>query len=134
MLTQHELHNFTGTSSYTRLSPLFPRVVLTDGVLHVAAHAGQNGGFWLFDAIASHQPALRRHADSRLRDMQFWKLVVKADKSAVLSCVADSDEPPAVEQHIPFTDFDLPELRLYAAPTDDGNGGELLVIYLPSEH
>ena len=130
MLTQHDLKQFTGTSGYTRFSPLFPRVVLTDGALHVAEHAGQNGGFWIMDVIASHQPALQRHPDARLRDMQFWKLKVNADKSAVITCVADTGEPPAVEQQIPFTDFDLPEIDLWVAPLDHLH----YAIYLPSEH
>ena len=134
MLTETELRNFTGTEGYTRWSSLFPKMVLTDGALHVAEHGGEQGAIWLMDAIASHQPALQRHSDERLRDMQFWKLTVNADKSAVLTCVPDTDEPPVVEQHIPFTDFDLSEIELWVAPTDDGRGGLLWVLYLPSEH
>ena len=134
MLTKNDLRNFTGTEQYHRISSLFPRVVATDGGIHVARHGGQGGAFWLLEAIASYQPELQRHPDERLRDMQFWKLVVNADKSAVLSCVPDTGEKPVVEQHIEFTDFDLPEIDLWAAPTDDGKGGLLLVLHLPSEH
>jgi hypothetical protein len=86
------------------------------------------------DTIGSHQPDIQRHPDQRLRDMQFWKLVVNADKSAVLTCVPDTGEEPAVRQVIEFTDFDLPEIDLWVAPTDDGKGGVVYVIFLPSEH
>ena len=134
MLTTSELRNFTGTETYHRFSPLFPRVIASDGGIHVARHGGQGGAFWLLEAIASYQPELQRHPDERLKDMQFWKLVVNADKSAILTCVADTGEEPAVEQHIEFTDFDLPEIDLWVAPTDDGKGGVIWVILLPSEH
>jgi hypothetical protein len=134
MLTASELNNFTGTEGYTRWSPLFPSLVLTDGSLFVAEHGGQCGAYWLFDAIASHQPDVQRHPDERLKDMQFWTLKVNADKTAVLTCVADSGEEPVVTQRIEFTDFDLPEIDLWVSPTDDGKGGVLYVILLPSEY
>ena len=135
MLKPHELAQFTGTQDYTRWSALFPRMVLTDGAKYVAENGGGQGAYWLMDAIASHQPELRKNPDKRLQEMQFWNLAVSADKTAVLTCVADSGEPPAVEQKIAFTDFDLPEIALWVEPNNfPGDGGSLLVIYLPSEH
>src|SRR4051794_19536130 len=119
------LNQFTGTEHYYRFR-FDPTVLLTDGAKHVADEAG---AYWLMEAIAGHQPALRRHPDDRLRALQFWTLTVHPDRSATLTCVADSDEPPAVIQRIPFTDFPLPEVRLWVGHSDGR-----AVIYLPSEH
>jgi hypothetical protein len=120
------LDQFCGTTEYYRWSSLFPRAVLTDGTHYVAEKAG---AYWLMDAIASHQPAIKRHPDARLRDIQFWRLRVSEDKSAVLTCVADDGCKPAVEQAIEFTDFPLPEIRLYVTLDE-----EQIVIMLPSEY
>ena len=66
---------------------LFRNCVLTDGMHYVAEEAG---AYWPMDAVASYQPAPRRHADSRPHDIQSWRLEVSPDHSAVLSCRADS--------------------------------------------
>lgn len=128
-ITAHELHQFTGTESWHRWSPLFPKMLLTDGARFVAEKGGAHGAYWLMDAIASHQPELQKNP--RLRDAQFWKLSVKPDKSAVLECTEDSDCPPAVTQEIDYTDFDLSELKLYCMPVGDGMHYTIL---LPSEY
>jgi hypothetical protein len=126
---QDQLDHFTGTEAYHRWSLLFPRMVLTDGAKFVADNGGTNGAYWLVDAIASYQPRLCKHRDDRLREIQFWTLKV-TDDSAVLTCRADSDVPPVVTQRIEYTDFDLPEIDLWALPIGDGRW----VIMLPSEH
>ena len=56
--------------------------------------------------------------------MQFWKLTVNPDRSAVLICERDSDDV-AVTQEIPFTDFPLELVTIYC---QDG------VLLLPSEY
>jgi hypothetical protein len=86
---------------------------LTDGTHYLAEEAG---AYWLMDAIMSHQPAVLKHPDTRLREIQFWRLVVAPDHSSVLSCVADSGCPAAVTQEIEFTDFPLPEITIYVVP------------------
>ena len=128
---QSDLAQFTGTESYHRWSPLFPRMVLTDGAKFVADNGGTHGAYWLADAIASHQPRALR--DERLRDMQFWKLKVtekNGRKSAVLTCRADSGERPAITQRIEYTDFDLPEIDLWVGPVDERS----YCLLLPSEY
>lgn len=70
-----DLGQFTGTTQWTKYSCLCMHIVLlTDGVLHIAEHGGENEGsaYWLIDAIASYQgeEPLKRH------DFQFWKLIV----------------------------------------------------------
>lgn len=112
-----------------RWSPLFPKMLLTDGAQYVAENGGEHGAYWLMDAIASHQPKLQKNP--RLRDAQFWKLAVREDKSATLECVEDSNCPPVVQQEIDYTDFDLNELKLYCMPAGDGIHYTIL---LPGEY
>jgi hypothetical protein len=126
-----ELDRFTGTEGYTRWSPLFRRMVLTDGAKFVANNGGAHGAYWLMDAIASHQPKALRN--EMLRDIQFWTLEVKeknGSKSAVLTCRTDSGEKPVITQRIEYTDFDLPKIDLWVEPLDENT----YVILLPSEH
>jgi len=92
---QDQLFQFTGTECYHRWSPLFPSMILTGGAKFVADNGGTSGAYWLFDAIASHQPKALKN--ERLREMQFWKLIVTEKdgrKSGVLTCRADSGEEP----------------------------------------
>ena len=127
-LQNENLGHFTGTEGYTRWSPLFPRMVLTDGAKFVAENGGGHGAYWLMDAIASHQPTCMKH--EMLREMQFWTLKVNPDKSCVLECRKDSGHKPTVRQEIEYTDFDLAEIKLYVAPLDEKH----YVIMLPSEY
>jgi hypothetical protein len=133
-LNESHLAGFIGTEGYTRWSPLFPRMVLTDGALHVAKNGGTSGAFWLMDAIASYQPQLRKHKWAQ--EIQFWELVVtKKDdehRSAVLTCTQDSGIKPTVRQEIEYTDFDLPSIKFYVQPLHDGKG--TMVILLSSEY
>jgi hypothetical protein len=128
---QDQLIQFTGTEGYIRWSPLFPRMVLTDGAKFVADNGGTSGAYWLMDAIASHQPKALKN--ERLREIQFWNLTVtekNGRKSAVLTCRADSGEKPAITQRIEYTDFDLPEIDLWVGPMDEKH----FVIMLPGEY
>ncbi len=50
-----DLKQFIGSITYTRFSPLFPNVVLTDGAKYLADECG---AYWLMDMIASHLPSL----------------------------------------------------------------------------
>lgn len=67
--------------------------------------------------------------DERIGLMHFWKLAVHANRSAVLTAEADAGEPPFIQQEIPYTDFPLDEIRLWA-----GNDGEHWTLLLPSEY
>jgi hypothetical protein len=123
----HALTQFTGTEHYYRYWGGLS--FLTDGVRFVADEAHC---FWLLDAIASYQQQLARHPDERLQFLQFlqfWRLRVNTDKTAVLTCVADSDEPPVVTQQIEMTDFPLPEIQIWV-----GIEGERKIALLPSEY
>lgn len=125
-----ELGYFTGDSERYR-HPLCRRVIYTPGVRHLAEAAG---AYWLIDAIASWltDPALRRasEADERVGVLHFWRLDVDPLKrTAVLTAVADEGETPFVTQAIPFTDFPLDHIEVWA-----GYDGRDWTLYLPSEH
>jgi len=118
------LAQFTGTEGYYRYA--LGISLLTDGVKYLADAASC---YWLLDAIGSYQPELAKHPDERLRDMQAWRLTVNPDKSAVLTCVADSGEPPVVTQAIEWTDFPLPEIHIWI-----GGEGDKKIALMPSEY
>ncbi len=97
------------------------RMQYTEGVNFLAENAE---AYWLIDAIASYQPDLMRTPG--LQDFQVWELAVDLAKhSAVLTCRADTGEPPVVTQEIEFTTFPLPSVRLWV------EGG---ICIMPCEH
>lgn len=55
---------------------------------------------------------------------QLWKLTVKPDHTAVLTC-EDGNGEAVVSKHIPFTDFPLDEIKFYVTNS---------TILLPSEY
>ena len=112
------LAHFHGTSQWYRVG--LPPILITDGVKYLADKAG---AYWLCDVVASWQieQAVRKH------EFQVWRIRVSDDRSCVVD--AWSDEPDDSEritrQEIPYTDFPLPEFKLWYS------GGALM---LPSEY
>jgi hypothetical protein len=97
----------------------------TDGVKYLA----ENGAYWILDAIASWQSELIIKSNQDLSRIQFWKLKVSPDSSAILICERDLDEI-VITQKILLTDFPLPEITLYLCDMRIGQG----VLILPSEY
>lgn len=128
-LTKDQLNQFTGDVVRYR-HPINRKVIYTPGVKYLAEKAE---AYWLIDAIASwigsepFEDAVSE--DDRIRYMHFWKLTVNEDGTATLSAKADSPEKPFITQPIPFTDFPLDSIDIWAAVSDD-----LWTLYLPSEH
>src|SRR5438128_1345722 len=116
-LSKSDLAGFTGSLEFYR-HPLNPRVVYSEGARHVA-QAG--GAYWLLDEIAIIQPYDRRIA---AEEFQVWKLVVRPDRTATLTC-EDGNYNVVFTRQIEFTDFPLDEITLWFAND---------TIYLPSEH
>jgi len=106
------------------------RVIYTLGVQYLAEKAE---AYWLIDAIASHIGSKPFNAacqkDPRVGEMHFWCLEVSENSSAVLSARADSGVKPFITQNIPFTDFPLAKIDIWAA-----YDGRHWTLYLPSEH
>ncbi len=118
MLNLSDLDQFIGSSViYQHLSNL----TYTEGVKYVA----DNGNaYWLIDAIVSYQNDSRITQDAMLQEIQFWKLQVNENQSAVLICERDTNDI-AITQSIEFTDFPLKEIRFYLSNN---------VLMLPSEY
>jgi hypothetical protein len=112
-------------------------VTVTEGVQYLAE---QTDSFWLIDAVGSYQPQCRQ--DKSLVYFQLWILSVpkvegereypflnpQPGHDALLTCWYDTPEPgqtPPISQHLAYTDFPLPEMRLYCC-----NG----VLMLPTEY
>lgn len=99
-----DLSHCIGTETYYK--HWLNQIHFTDGIKTLADGANC---YWLIDAIASYQPQFHR-AHQALGidiDRQTWVLI-REGNSATLSC-----DQPAVSQTIEFTDFPLPEIKLY---------------------
>ena len=116
-LSQDDLRQFTGTETWYRHG-LVCDILYTDGVQYVAE---QGGAYWLVDEIAlaqKYQPEVAAEA------FQLWKLRVKEDRSAALTC-QDGNCKTVFEKTITFTDFPLTEITFYVTNN---------TILLPSEY
>jgi hypothetical protein len=111
------LHQFTGSEFWYRHG-LVGDILFTDGVKYVVDHGG---AYWLLDEIALSQRSVKAVTAT---PFQAWKLAVKPDRTATLSC-EDGDGKIIFTKAIAFTDFPLPEIALWLAND---------TIYLPSEH
>jgi hypothetical protein len=123
------LPHFTGSEEYH--SVVYPwlrdcPLLLTDGAKYMADNAGVigNTAYWLIDTIASYQ----REKKIATQEFQVWKLVVTGTQGKV-TC-DDGDNHILITQEIPFVDFALDEISLYAI-REQGAG---IVILLPSEY
>ena len=112
----NQLNQFTGTAKYYRISR---RHLLTEGTKYLAEQAAC---FWLMDAIASHLSEI---------GTEDWFVLVRM--SVVLGSAVmiyeDGNSREHARQEIPYTDFPLPSITLYACWN-----GEHWVIMLPSEY
>jgi len=110
------MSRFTGKSAYYRISR---RHLLTDGARHLAEKAAC---FWLMDAIASHLCEI---------GTEDWFVVVhvKVTEGRAVMIYEDGNDKEHARQEIPYTDFPLDSITLYAC-WDQENW----VIMLPSEY
>jgi hypothetical protein len=137
------LANFYGTEQYHRFSILFKNHVITDGVKWLCENADC---FWILDIIGSYHAKCMKDPKGMLQSMQFWTLTVhpkvevkpmtvgavlkgKPKPMATIICERDTGDV-AITQKIPYTDFPLPEIKLYCSRADEN----LFVVMLPSEY
>lgn len=120
---------FTGTDGYQshKIIPCGDRLLLTDGAVYLAEHAG---AYWLMDAILSYQPQCRR--DPMLAEMQFWTLKRDDKGGALLICERDAGDVAFV-QEIEHTDFPLDEIKLWVERGSADGENEDWILMLPSE-
>lgn len=115
----HNLGLFSGTQTYTR-HWCGAEIYLTDGARYLAEKAE---AFWLMDIIASAHPYYK-HDEFVVVEM------VRTGESAVLTIAHAEGATPYYTQHIPYTDFPLERVKLYAALGE----GWRYVVMLPGEH
>jgi len=115
-LTEADLMHFTGSEHWYRHA-LNRNVLFTDGAKYVA---DEGGAYWLLDTIALLQRANQRVAGEKF---QVWKLAVRSDRTATLTC-EDGNYNVVYTQQLEFTDFPTPEITLWF---------ENNTIYLPNE-
>ncbi len=110
------LAHFTGTARYYRIGR---RHLLTDGTKYLAEEAEC---FWMMDAIASHVSEI---------GTQDWFVQVKVQvhDSQATMIYDDGNGNELARQEIPYTDFPMEAVSLYACWD-----GEYWVIMLPSEY
>ncbi len=111
-----ELAQFTGTTSYTRISR---RHLLTDGAKYLADQAQCD---WLMDAVASHLDEI---------GTQDWFVLVKLELQGTTATLIyeDGNGNEHARQSIGYTDFPMEQIQLYACWDT-----EHWVIMLPSEY
>jgi len=116
-LCEADLMQFTGSQQWYRHG-LVRKVLFTEGVKYVADTAG---AYWLIDEVALAQQFNKRVARE---EFQTWKLTVKANHHATLTC-ENGNSNAVWSKAIEFTDFPLDDFTLFY--TDN-------VILLPSEY
>ena len=114
---QTDLAQFTGTEQWYRHG-INRNVLFTDGAKYVADQAG---AYWLLDEIALIQPY---DTNVAAEEFQVWKLAVKPDHSATLTC-EDGNDNVVFTKPIEFTDFPPDGITLYFCNN---------TILLPSEY
>jgi hypothetical protein len=120
ILTAGDLSQFTGSEQLFRHG-LSRKHLYTEGAQFVAERAG---AYWLLDKIALHgSPTIARE------DFQVWKLSVHTNKTATLTTDNGDNEVLKTEE-LPFTDFPLSEITLWAVR----NEFEGFTIMLPTEY
>ena len=111
-----QLNQFIGTEKYYRISR---RHLLTDGTKYLAEEAEC---FWMMDAIASHL------CEIGIEDW-FVSVRVQVTEGRAVMIYEDGNDREHARQEIPYTDFPLNSITLYAC-WDQENW----VIMLPSEY
>ena len=116
-LNKADLWQFTGSEHWYRHA-FMRSITYTDGAKYVADHAG---AYWLLDEIAFAQ---KGNPAVAAEEFQLWKLSVKPDQTATLTCEGGNGNV-IFSKPLEYTDFPLDEIRLYFANN---------VIHLPSEY
>jgi len=110
------LAQFIGTTQYYQITA---RTVLTDGAKYLADAAGC---YWLMDAIASHLVGLPEGAG-------FAQCTLSLDGRSAELVIDDGNGMQLAFQYIEWTEFPLPEIKLFACWS-----GNFWVVMLPSEY
>ena len=118
-LSQADLAHFTGSEQLWHQA--FIAFKYTDGVKYVVR---EGNAYWLLTDISAfqHQRAIVEYA--KHDRFQTWKLRVKEDQSATLTCDDGNGQILFTHEYL-YTDFPLREIKFYLV---DG------ILLLPSEY
>ncbi len=111
-----QLTQFIGTTDYYQISR---KHLLTDGTKYLAEEAEC---FWMMDAVASHLCEIGT-------DDWFVLVRINVEDSRATMIYEDGNGKEHARQEIPYTDFPIASISLYASWD-----GEHWVIMLPSEY
>lgn len=104
-LTKADLNQFIGTENWYRHWAV-KHILFTDGAKYVADAAGAH---WLLDEITFTQVDNKQVA---AEDFQLWKLTVRPDQTATLTCENGNCDVIFTKQ-LDYTDFPLDEIKFY---------------------
>jgi len=125
-LSEDDLGQFTGTEHWYRHG-LVRSVSYTDGAQHVAEHGG---AYWLLDIIAIAQ---KHDRAVKAEPFQVWTLKVHDNQKGTVTC-DDGNGRKLYRQELDYTDFPLPEMKLYCCADGVVGQGVERVILLPGEY
>jgi hypothetical protein len=149
---RHALAHHTGSVTFYRAGPLYPGVLYTEGVKHLAELCGAH---WLIDAIASHIATSRR---VRAEPFQIWTLrqldpmepyVIEegTEEGATWRLDCRTDGAPygheIARQDIAYSDFPLDSIEVWVGVNEYEAEPRMgatecrpvgWTLYLPSEH
>jgi hypothetical protein len=114
---EQALRHFTGSEALTRYSPVFPWLVITDGVIYLAETAGC---YWLLDEIAAH--LLNVHPDESFVAIHL--------KDTTKLTVEDGNGSVYLEQVFEWTTFPFDDFTFFAGRNELGGW----TLMLPSEY
>ena len=126
---ERDLGQFIGSEEFYSLRPIFPGIIITQGVKFVIERAG---GHWLVMAIASHLVTnLGQKRSAREYGLLFWKLKQLPNGSWLLTGRTDGAPygKEVARQEIPYSDFPLSSFDIWSGVNENG-----WTLYLPSEH
>ena len=99
----NDLEQFTGTENHYKH---WLGYKYTDGIKYLA---DKYSCYWLLDAIFSYNT---KKFQTKHR-FQIWEIKVYIDKRATLTMKEDTNLPNIIKQNIDYSDFSIPELKLY---------------------
>ena len=115
----HNLARFSGTEQFTRFSPLFPKLLATDGIIYLAQECQS---YWMLDIIGSVQQMPKIKAEGFL--------TVIYNKKAGKVVISDGNGNMLYEQTVSSPTFPLNEIKLFVC---DGEAG-MRIVMLPQEY
>lgn len=121
---KNALAEYSGSEHFYRVSAFARNFVVTEGVKFLADEAQC---YWLLDIVVSYLPEIQK------ADETFAVVLLERHAEGNGAVVRIVDDVPATvvyaEQDIEFTDFPLPEIKLYI-----GSDGEHWTLMLPGEY